>query len=144
MFPLQIGEGMLNQSPTDSWHLLVWVFFFFSWLLQELLFFFYIYIPLWFPVSFPVWQCNESFYRSVWPFPPSERSGVVWRVNWPLCQGQSAGIYRLVHCGTYLDMEKKYRRQERLSKTLQPRGSRGRWGHSCLISRLNRGQQLRE
>lgn len=41
------------------------------------------------------------------PFPPSESSGIVWHVHRPLCQGQSAGIYMLVQCGTYLDMEKK-------------------------------------
>lgn len=99
-------------------------------------------ICIWFPVSVPVWHCDESFYCSVWPFPSTECSGIVWCVNWPLCQGQFTGTDMLVQCRTYLDMEKK--KKDRRGSAKRPRGSQGRWGHSCLISRLNRGQQLRE
>lgn len=63
----------------------------------------------------------------------NENSSVVWRVNWPLVQGHSAGIWRLTHCRN--SVYGNTFRIEGLHTALWPRRSQGRWGHTCLTSK---------
>lgn len=97
------------------------------------------YLPLFpFPLRFSEWLALQGVtLASSVIISLSENSSVVWRVNWPRVQGHSAGIWMLAHCRTSV-YEKTNERVE------GPRRSQGRWGHPCLISKWNRGQQLRE
>lgn len=86
----------------------------------------------------------SHFYRSVWSFPPTVKIAVLYDVLIGHCATVTVQASEGLRTLGPTCMEKKETDWRGSAKPDDLRGSRGRWGHSCQISRLNRGQQLRE